>query len=125
VRDVVLEVVLLKTKLPGIDFERVAQQGTNVAHRLLALAEADEVQNPGWIGESVLDFLCEIRLAILTDRDVVDVRNLCADRVETRLDRERGETAEVLATIEALLGDGEGHFTIMHDRRRGIGMKHV
>ena len=123
--DVVLEMVLAEPKLRGVDFERCGQQRANVTHRLFALAETDEIQNLRWVGESVLDFLREIRVAILADSDVVNIRNLCAYGVETRLDSKRGETAEVLVAIEALFGDGEDHFTVMHDRRRGVGMKHV
>ena len=36
-----------------------------------------------------------------------------------------GKPAEVLATVQALLGDGKLNFTVEHDRRRGVGMKHV
>jgi hypothetical protein len=125
VRNVVLEMVLLKAKLRGVDFERCGQQPANVAHRLFALAKADEIQNLGWIGESILNFLHEIGVAILTDSDVVNVRNPCAYGIETGFDGQRGETAEVLAAIEALFGDGEDHLTVMHDCRGGIGVKHV
>jgi hypothetical protein len=56
---------------------------------------------------------------------VVNVRNFGAYGLETGFDRQRGETAEVLAAIEAFFGDGEDHFAVMHDRRGGVGMKHV
>jgi hypothetical protein len=118
-------VVLLKPKLRQVDFEGFGQQGSYVAHRFFALAETDEVQNLGWVGESILNFFGEISVAILADGNVVNVGNLRAYGIETRLDSKRGETAEVLAAIEALLGDREDYLTVMHDGRRGVGVKHV
>jgi hypothetical protein len=56
---------------------------------------------------------------------VVNVRNLCAYGIETGFDGQRGETTEMLAAIEALLRDGKDYFTVMHDRRGGIGVKHI
>ena len=93
-RDVVFEVMLLKTELRGIDVERLGQQRAHVTHRFFALAQTNEIQNLGRIRKRVLNFLGEIRVAVLADRDVVDVGDLCAHRIQTRFDRKRGESRQ-------------------------------
>ncbi len=125
VGDVVFEVMLLKAKFRGINFESRREQRAHVAHGFLALAEANEVQNLGGVGQRVLNFLCQIRIAVLPDGHVVDVSNLRADRIQALFDRERGETAEMFVTVQTLLSNSEFDFAIEHDRRRGVGMKHV
>src|SRR5579863_5948965 len=120
-----LDVVLLKRKCCGIDVEGLGNQSSHVAHRLLTLAQADEVQNPGGIGEGVLDFLGEVGIAILTYSHVVDICDLGADEVKASLNRKRGKTRIVLYAVQALFGDGEYDLTILHQCRRGVAVKHV
>jgi hypothetical protein len=125
VRDVVFEMVLLKVKLGGVNFERLRQQRTQIPHFFFALAEANEIQNLGGIRKRVLNFFRKIGVAVLAHGDVVDVRNLCADGIETRFDRQRGEAGVVLAAVQTFFGNGKSYFAIVENRRGGVGMKHV
>ena len=125
VRDVMFEMMFLKAKLRRLDVERLAQKGAHVAHGLLALAKADEVQDLRRVSERVLNFPGKVRIAVLPDSDVIHVRNLCAGCIEASLHRQRRETAEVLVAVEALFCNRENDFTIQHDGRRGVGVKHV
>ena len=125
VGDVVLEVMFLKTELRGVGIERFGEQRADIAHGFFALAQANKVQDLRRTSKSVLNFLGEVRVAVLADGDVVDVTNFRADCVETRLHRERWKSAEMFMTVEALLGDGEDDFSIAHDGGGGVGVKHV
>src|SRR5580692_12807348 len=120
-----LDVMLLERKCCGIDVEGLSNQGSHVAHRLLTLAQADEIQNPGGIGEGVLNFFGEIRIAVLTYSHVVDICDLGADEVEASFNRKRGKTGIVLYAVQALFGDSENHLAILHQCRRGVAVKHV
>ena len=72
-----------------------------------------------------MNFLGEVRVAVLADGDMIDVRNLRADCIQACFDRQRGKTAEMFMAVETLLGNGKFHFAIQNDRRRSIGVKHV
>ena len=97
--------------------ERLMAGDTRALARAIRMVED---RDPG-----IADLLRQVRVAILAYGNVADVGNLCTHCIQTRFDRKRGETAEVLTAIQALLGDGKDHFTVMHDRRGSIGMKHV
>src|SRR5580700_1899281 len=120
-----LDVVLLESKRFGIDLESLGNQRRHVAHRLLTTAQADEVQNPGGIGEGVLNFLSEVRVAVLTYSHVVDVCDLGTDKVQASLNRKRGKTRIVLDAVQALFGNGEYDLAILHQCSRGVTVKHV
>src|SRR5439155_2203047 len=92
---------------------------------MLALATANDVRDVRGIGEPVLNFLRQVRVAILSNSDVSQVRNPCASCIEAGFHCQRRETAEVLVAVETLLGNSEDDFTILHDGRRGIGVKQV
>ncbi len=72
-----------------------------------------------------MNLLRQIGVAILTDGYVLDIRNLGAHCVEACFDRQRGKSAEVFMAVQTLLGNGELHFAIEHDRCRSIGVKHI
>ena len=61
--------------------------------RLFALAQADEVQDLRRIGERVLDFFRQVGVAVLADRDMIDISNLRADRIQTALTASAGKPA--------------------------------
>ena len=69
-------------------------------------------KNLGGIGQRVLNFLDQIRIAVLADGDVVDIGNLRADGIQAGFHRERGKSAEVLVPVQTLFGNGEFHFSI-------------
>ena len=125
VRDVVFEMMLLKMELCRADVESLRQQRANVAHRFFTLTKPYEVKDLGRVGECVLYFLRQVRVAVLAHGYMFDVRNLRADCIQTCFDCKRGEPAEVLMTVQAFLGNGKLDFAVEHDRRRGVGMKHV
>src|SRR5580658_4673936 len=117
--------VLLKTQLRGVGVERLDQQRSHITHGLFALAETNKIQNLGRIGERVLNFLREVRVAVLTNGYMFNIGNLRANCIQARSDRERRESAEVFMAVQPLLSNGELHFTIENERRGGIGVKHV
>src|SRR5205823_8233088 len=65
-RDMVLDMVLPEVQFAGLACKRGRQQTAHIAHRLLALTEANEIQEFGWVCQSVLDFPRQVRVAILT-----------------------------------------------------------
>src|SRR5690242_6500026 len=103
VRDVMFEVVLLKSQLRNIRIEGLRQQRPYVAHSLFPLTKADEIQNLGRVRKRILNFLREIRIAILTNGHVLDIRDLCAHRIQAGFDCQSRESAEMLMTVEPLL----------------------
>src|SRR5439155_335150 len=109
-RNVVLEVMLLKTELRRINVKRGGNQRAHVAHCFLVLAKADEIQNLGGIRKRVLDLSGEVGIAVLTDGDVINIRHLCARGVEAGFNGERRKAGIVLDPIQALFGNGKNYF---------------
>ena len=72
-----------------------------------------------------MNFLGEVRIAVLTYSHVVDICNLRADEIQASFNRERGKTGIVLYAVQALFGNSEYHLAILHQCRRGIAVKHV
>src|SRR5579862_382099 len=125
VGDVVLEVVLLKTKLSGVNIKGLRQKRAHVAYGFFPLAESNEIQNFGRIRKRVPNLLREIRIAVLANSHMFDIRDLRAHGIEACLNRECRKTTEMFMPVKTLLRNGEFHFAIKHDRRGGVGMKHV
>src|SRR5450755_1280261 len=99
VGDVVLEVMLLKTKLRGIDIQGLQQKGAHIAHGFFALAKTNKVQNLGRIRKRVLYFPGQVRVAVLADRYVFDVRDFGSNGFEARLHRECGKPPKCLRRL--------------------------
>ena len=72
-----------------------------------------------------MDFLRQIRVAVLTDRHVLNIRDLRSHCIQACLHGERRKSSEMFTAVQPFLGDSELHFTIDDDGRRGIGVKHV
>ena len=92
---------------------------------MLALAQADEIQNLGRIRERILNLPGQVRVAVLTNCYVIDIGNLCANEVEASFDRKRGKTRVVLNAVQALFSNGENDLAVLHDCSRGVGVKHI
>lgn len=90
-----------------------------------ALALANEVQNLRRIGQRVLNLLCKIGVAILTDRDVVDIGHLHTGSVQTGFDSKRRKSRVVLDPVQALFRDGEDNFSILYQGSGSVCVKHV
>src|SRR2546425_12377652 len=104
-RNVVLEVMLLKTELRRINVKRGGNQRAHVAHCFLVLAQTDEIQNLGGVRKRVLDLSREVGIAVLTDRDVINICDRCADGVEAGFNGERSEAGVGLDAIQAVFGN--------------------
>src|SRR5579862_1819857 len=103
-RYVLFKVMLLKTQLRHVDIERFRQQRTNVANGLFALTKTNKVQNFGWIGDRILNFLHQICVAVLTNGNMLNIGNLYTNRIETRSYGQHRKTTKVLVAIQPLLG---------------------
>jgi hypothetical protein len=119
------EVMLFEAELAGLDIKRPHQQGAHIAHRLFALSHANEIQNLVRICQGILHFLGEVSIAILADRDVLNVRNSRSHRIQAGFNGKRGKTSIVLLPIQPFFGNRENDFPILHDGSRGVGMKHI
>src|SRR5438876_10249450 len=124
-RNVVLEVMLLKTELRRINVKRGGNQRAHVAHCFLVLAKADEIQNLGGIRKRVLNFPGEVGIAILTDCDMINICDLCAGGVEAGFNGERRKAGIVLDPIQALFGNGKNYFAILNDGGGGVRMEDI
>src|SRR5260370_21457846 len=125
VSDMMFEVMLLKTELCGIDVEGLQQKRAHIAHSLFALAEANEVQDLGRVGERVLNLLCEIRVAVLADGHMLDIGNLRPDRIQTGLDRESGKSAEVFMAGWAVRRHSGLQLSLDPTPPAGAGAQHI
>ena len=103
----------------------MAKQRTHVAHRLLALPQADEIQNLGGIGQRILHLFGQVGIAVLAHRHVIYIGDLGAHRIQASLDRQRRKSRVVLDPVETFFGDREYDFSILHDGSRGVRVKHV
>ena len=92
VSHVVLEVMLLKAQLGCINIERLGQQRPYISHGLLALAQANEIQDLCWIRQRILHFFGQVGIAVLPHRYVIDIRNPRAHRIQTGFNRQAQET---------------------------------
>src|SRR5580698_3168942 len=124
-RDVVFEVMFAEAKRFRIDAECLGDQPSHVAHRLLTLTQADEVENLDGIRQRVLNFFRQVRIAILAYRHVIDIGNLRANEVEAGFNRERRKTSVVLNAVQALFGNRENNLAVLHQCSRRVRVKHV
>ena len=111
--------------MEAIHVERLRQQRTHITHRLFTLPHLYKIQNFRRIRQRILHFLGKIGVAVLANGYVLNVGELGAHSVETRLHRQRGKTAEVLVPVQSLLGDRKKNLSVFDDRRRSVSMKHV
>ena len=110
-----LDMVFLKAQQSGINIKRIGKKRANVTRRLLPLTQPDKIQNLGRIRECVLDFLGQIGIAVLSDRDMIDIGDLRAHRIEAGFNRERRKAAVMFAPVETLFRDREHHFPVLHN----------
>src|SRR5437868_7857200 len=115
VGDVMFEMVFLKFKLLRADVESRGQQRAYVAHRLFALPQTDKVQNLRRITDRILNFPDQIGVAVLTDRHMLDVRDLRPNCIQTGFYGQSRKSPKVFASVEPLFRNGKLKFTVEHD----------
>src|SRR6202035_4688142 len=123
--NVMLEMMFLETQRLRIDIERLRHERTHIAQQLLALSQTNEVQNFRGITQSIPNFPRKVGIAVLADRHMINIGNLCPSEIQASFDRKRRKSREVLDAIEALFGNGEDDLAVLHQRRRGVRVKHV
>ena len=69
--DVMLQMMFLELQCRDIHIERLRQQCAHIAHRFFSLPHLYEIQNLGWIRQRVLNFLGEVGVAVLSDRNML------------------------------------------------------
>ena len=72
-----------------------------------------------------MNFLHQICVAVLTNGNMLNVGNLCTNRIETRFYGQCRKATKVLVAIQPLLGNRELHFAVEHDRCGSVGVKHI
>ena len=56
---------------------------------------------------------------------MIDIGNFCPSEIQASFDRKRRKTRVVLDAVEPLFSNGEHHLTVLHQRSRGVRVKHV
>jgi hypothetical protein len=98
-REVMFDVMLLKPQTFRVHIESLCQQSANVVHGGLALPHFNEVQNLGRIRQRILNLLGEICVAVLAYGDVLNIGDLCAYDIETRLSGQSRKSSVMLKPV--------------------------
>ena len=72
-----------------------------------------------------MNFLGQVRIAVLADGNVVDIGNLRAHGVQTGFNRQRGKSGEMFNPVEAFFGNRKNYFAVLHDSGGSVRVKHV
>src|SRR5690349_11832580 len=120
-----LDMMFLELQAAGIRVERRRQQRTDVPHGFFALPHLDEIQNPGGIRNSILNLLRQMRVAVLSYGNMIEVADPGSRSLKAGFDGEGWETGEVLLAIQPLLCDCEKNLPVVNYRGRRVGVKHI
>src|SRR5689334_14617838 len=120
-----LDMMFLEPHTAGIRVEGSRQQRTDIPHGFFALPHLNEIKNPGWIRNGVLNLLRQMRVAVLTYGNMIEVADPGSRSLKARFDRQGRETGEVLLAIQPLLCDCEKNLPVVNYRGRRVGVKHI
>jgi len=82
-------------------------------------------QNLPWVRQRVPDFFCQIRFAVLAHRNVIDIGDFGADRIQARLDREGRKPGIVLYPVQAFFAMAKTTSPSRMMAGGGVSVKHV
>jgi hypothetical protein len=125
------DVLAVQAETPAIDnpIASTIHADAAIVHALQgdldAATQTNEIQQLGRIRNRVSNFLCEVRVGVLSNRDVIYVGDLRCCRIEAGLNCKSGKAGIVLYAIQAFLRYREQHLAILNDGGRCIRVKHI